>query len=143
MLSDPASLLEFTIQYGMCHKVQLKFVPLIYHHSKVYYHTHTRQRQSKQADSASGTQRSKVMEAESSMIEKEAAELKHKDFVVALYLMGMHSNKAKELACLLNHLSAVENSASKQVLADGSTIECTLVGYSAARLFETTKRRSK
>ena len=44
------------------------------------------------------------------MIEKEAAELKHKDFVVALYLMGMHSNKTKELACLLNHLSAVENS---------------------------------
>ncbi len=34
------------------------------------------------------------------MIEKEAAELKHKDFVVALYLMGRHSNKAKEQAHL-------------------------------------------
>ncbi len=63
---------------------------------KVILYTIARQRQSKQADSASGTQRGKVTEAESSMIEKEAVELKHKDFVVALYLMGMHSNKAKE-----------------------------------------------
>ncbi len=48
------------------------------------------------ADSASGMQRSKVTEAEGSMIEKEAAETKHKDFVVALYRTGRHSNKAKE-----------------------------------------------
>ena len=34
------------------------------------------------------------------MIEKEAVELKHKDFVVALYLMGMHDNRAKERAHL-------------------------------------------
>ncbi len=34
------------------------------------------------------------------MIEKEAMELKHKDFVVALYLMGMHDNKAEERAHL-------------------------------------------
>lgn len=79
---------------------------------KVILDTIARQRQSEQADSASGMQRSKVTEAESSMIEKEAAELKHKDFVVALYLTGMHGNKAEELACLLNHLFAVETSAS-------------------------------
>ncbi len=53
------------------------------------------QKHSEQADSASGMQRSKVTKIESSMIEKEAAELKHKDFVIALYLIGMHSNKAK------------------------------------------------
>ncbi len=53
------------------------------------------QRQSEQADSASGTQRSKVTEVESPMIEKEAVELKHKDFVIALYLMSMHGNKAE------------------------------------------------
>ncbi len=41
--------------------------------------------------SASGMQRSKVTEVESSIIEKEAMELKHKDFVIAMYLMGMHS----------------------------------------------------
>ena len=63
-------------------------------------------------DSASGMQRSKVTKAESSMIEKEAAELKHKDFIIALYLMGMHGNKAKERACLQNHPFAIENSAS-------------------------------
>ncbi len=44
------------------------------------------------------------------MIEKEAMELKHKDFVVALYLTGMHNNKAEELAHLCKHLSAIENS---------------------------------
>ncbi len=44
------------------------------------------------------------------MIETEATELKHKDFVVALYLMGMHDNKAKELTCSHKHLSAIENS---------------------------------
>ncbi len=44
------------------------------------------------------------------MIEKEATELKHKDFIVALYLMGMHNNKAKEWAHLCKHPSAVENS---------------------------------
>ncbi len=38
------------------------------------------------------------------MIEKEATELKHKDFVVALYLTGMHSNKAKGQARLLKNL---------------------------------------
>ncbi len=41
-------------------------------------------------------QRSKVTEVESSMIETEATELKHKDFIVALYLTGMHDNKAEE-----------------------------------------------
>ncbi len=43
------------------------------------------------------------------MIETEAMELKHKDFVVALYLMGMHDNKAEELTRLLKHLPAIEN----------------------------------
>ncbi len=62
------------------------------------------------ADSASGMQRSKVIKVESSMIEKEATELKHKDFIVALYLMGMHGNKAEELTHSLNHPSAIENS---------------------------------
>ncbi len=61
-------------------------------------------------NSANGMQRSKVTEVESSMIETEAMELKHKDFVVALYLMGMHGNKAEEQACLRKHLSAIENS---------------------------------
>ncbi len=70
------------------------------------------QKHSKQADSANGTQRSKVIKAESFMIEKEASELKHKDFVIALYLTGMHGNKTKELACLLRDLFALENSAS-------------------------------
>ena len=53
------------------------------------------QRHREQADSASGTRRSKVTEVESSIIEKEAMELKHKDFVNALYLTAMHSNKAE------------------------------------------------
>ncbi len=44
------------------------------------------------------------------MIETEATELRHKDFVVALYLTGMHDNKAKELARLHKHPSAIENS---------------------------------
>ncbi len=44
------------------------------------------------------------------MIETEATELKHKDFVVALYLTGMHDNKAEERAHLRKHPSAVENS---------------------------------
>ncbi len=44
------------------------------------------------------------------MIEKEAMELKYKDFVAALYLTGMHGNKAKELTRSLNHPSAIENS---------------------------------
>ena len=55
-------------------------------------------------------QRSKVTKVESSMIEKEAMELKHKDFIVALHLMSMHNNKAEELAHLCKHLSAIENS---------------------------------
>ncbi len=55
-------------------------------------------------------QRSKVTEVESSMIETEATELKHKDFIVALYLMGMHDNKAEEQAHSCKHLSAIENS---------------------------------
>ncbi len=53
------------------------------------------QKHSEWADSASGMQRSKVTKEESSMIENEATELKHEDFVVVLYLMGMHGNKAK------------------------------------------------
>ncbi len=61
-------------------------------------------------NNANGMQRSKVTKVESSMIEKEATELKHKDFVVALYLMGMHDNKAEERAHLNKHPSAVENS---------------------------------
>ncbi len=52
------------------------------------------------------------MEAESVMIKKEATELKYKDFAIALYLMGMHGNKAKEQACLLNNPFALANSAS-------------------------------
>ncbi len=44
------------------------------------------------------------------MIETEAMELKHKDFIVALFLMGMHNNKAEEHACLCKHPSAIENS---------------------------------
>ncbi len=55
-------------------------------------------------------QRSKVTEVESSMIEKEAMELKHEDFVIALYLTGMHGNKAEERAHLRKYPSAVENS---------------------------------
>ncbi len=43
------------------------------------------------------------------MIETEAMELKHKDFIVALYLTGMHDNKAEELACSHKHPSAIEN----------------------------------
>ncbi len=58
------------------------------------------QKHDEQADNASGMQRSKVTDVESSIIEKEAAELKHKDFVVVLYLMSRHGNKAEELACL-------------------------------------------
>ncbi len=54
------------------------------------------QKHSEQAESVSSVQRSKVTKAENSMIEKEAAELKHKGFAIALYLMGMHSNKTKE-----------------------------------------------
>ncbi|KAK0218411.1 hypothetical protein EDD85DRAFT_797789 [Armillaria nabsnona] len=53
------------------------------------------QRHGEWADSASGTQRSKVTEVESSIMEKEAIELKHKDFVGALYLTGMHGHKAE------------------------------------------------
>ncbi len=44
------------------------------------------------------------------MMEKEATELKHKDFIVALYLTGMYDNKAEERAHLNKHPSAVENS---------------------------------
>ncbi len=69
-----------------------------------------KQKHRERTNSANGTQRSKVTEVESSMIEKEAMELKHKDFIVALYLMGMHGNKAKELARSCKHLSAIENS---------------------------------
>ncbi len=75
-------------------------------------YTLAKQKHRERTDSADGMQRSKVTEVESSMIETEAAELKHKDFVIALYLMGMHGNKAEELACLQNHPFAVENSAS-------------------------------
>ncbi len=49
-------------------------------------------------NSANGTQGSKVTKVESSMIETEATELKHKDFVVALYLTGRHNNRAEEQA---------------------------------------------
>ncbi len=60
-------------------------------------------------NNANGMRRSKVTEVESSMIEKEATGLKHKDFVMALYLTGMHDNKAEEQAHLNKHPSAVEN----------------------------------
>ncbi len=73
-------------------------------------YTLAKQKHREQTNSANGTQRSKVTEVESSMIEKEATELKHKDFVIALYLMGMHGNKAEELARLHKHPSAIENS---------------------------------
>ncbi len=67
---------------------------------------------SKWADSASGMQRSKVIEAKDSMIEKEVMKFKYKGFVVALYLMGMYSNKAEEQVSLLSNLLALESSAS-------------------------------
>ncbi len=73
-------------------------------------YTLAKQKHREWTNSANGTQRSKVTEVESSMIEKEATELKHKDFVVALYLMGMHGNKAEELTHLCKHLSVIENS---------------------------------
>ncbi len=44
------------------------------------------------------------------MVETEATELKHKDFIVALYLTGMHDSKAKERARSCKHPSAVEES---------------------------------
>ncbi len=44
------------------------------------------------------------------MIETETIELKHKDLVIALYLTGMHNNRAEERAHLRKHPSAVENS---------------------------------
>ena len=37
--------------------------------------------------------------------------LKHKDFVIALYLMDMHDNKAEGRARLPNHPFAIEDSA--------------------------------
>ncbi len=43
------------------------------------------------------------------MIEKEVTALKHKDFIIALYLTGMHGNKAKEQACLPRNPFALEN----------------------------------
>ncbi len=43
------------------------------------------------------------------MIETEAMELKHKNFVVALYLTGMHNNKAEERTRSSKHLYAIEN----------------------------------
>ncbi len=67
---------------------------------------------SKLADSASGMQRSKVIEVEDSIIEKEVMKLKHTGFVAALYLMGMYSNKAEEQVSLLSNLLTLENSAS-------------------------------
>ncbi len=45
---------------------------------------------------------------------KEAAELKHKDFIIALYLTDIHSNKAEGQAHLLNNSFALENSASME-----------------------------
>ncbi len=69
-----------------------------------------KQKHRERTNSANGMWRSKVTKVESSMIETEATELKHKDFVVALYLTGMHNNKAKELARSCKHLSAIENS---------------------------------
>ncbi len=69
-----------------------------------------KQKHRERTNNANGMQRSKVTKVESSMTEKEAMELKHKDFVVALYLRGMHDNKAEERAHLNKHPSAVENS---------------------------------
>ncbi len=63
-----------------------------------------KQKHRERTDSASGMQRSKVTEVESSIIEKEAMELKHKDFIIALYLTAMHGNKAKELTHTTIHL---------------------------------------
>ncbi len=70
----------------------------------------SKQKHREWTNSANGMQRSKVTKVESSMIEKEATELKHKDFVVTLYLTGMHGNKAEELTHSCKHLSAIENS---------------------------------
>ncbi len=44
------------------------------------------------------------------MIETEAMELNHKDLVVALYLTGMHDNKAEEQAHSRKHPYAIGNS---------------------------------
>ncbi len=66
------------------------------------------QEHNEQAGSASGTQRSKVTKVEHSIIEKEAMAVKYKDFVIALYLTGMHGNKAEELACLLRNPSSLD-----------------------------------
>ena len=74
-------------------------------------YTLARQSHREQADSASGMQRSKVTKVESSITEKEATGLKHKDFVIALYLTGMHGNKAEGRARLPNHPFAIEDSA--------------------------------
>ncbi len=73
-------------------------------------YTLAKQKHREQTNSANGTRRSKVTKVESFMIETEATELKHKDFVVALYLMGMHDNKAEELARSHKHPFAIENS---------------------------------
>ncbi len=39
-----------------------------------------------------------------------STELKHKDFIVALYFIGMHGNKAEGQASLPNYQFAIENS---------------------------------
>ncbi len=44
------------------------------------------------------------------MIEKEATAVKHKDFIVVLYLTVMHSNKAEEWAHLLRNPSFIRES---------------------------------
>ncbi len=73
-------------------------------------YTLSMQEHNKQAGSASGTQRGKVMKVKCSMIEKEAVAVKHKNFIIALYLTGMHSNKAKEQAHLLKNLFCIRES---------------------------------
>ncbi len=55
-----------------------------------------KQKHREQTNSANGMRGSKVTKVESSMIETEATELKHKDFIVALYLMGRHNNRAEK-----------------------------------------------
>ncbi len=72
----------------------------------------TMQKYNEQADSASGMQRSKVTEAESSMIEKEAVELNIRTLSLHCTLQaGMAIRPKSELACKVIHVT-IESSAS-------------------------------
>ena len=97
-----------TLVRGICHACSVSKGVIL---QNVIPYTLAMRRHRERADSASGTRRSKVTEVESSITEKEATGLKDKDFVVALYLTGMHGNKAEGRARLPNHPFAIEDSA--------------------------------